>query len=1230
MKRKLLSAMFTAAALLLLIHTLSAQESVLQEERDFRFAEQLAEKKLYDLAAQQFSRFADLWPTSPRAPEALFRAAESLEALEAWQRAADTYLRLVLAYPEAANADKALFNRGKLLAQLGDPLQSALTLERIRLFMPKSELIPLALVSAAEQFRSAGETRQAYNAATAMLAQYPDSPHRNRALFLLAKLQRDARKPALALQEINRINTSRIETGQDIEITLMHGRLLNDLGRYAKADSVLETLLSVTVASDSLGAAACALVQSLYGRGQYIKAIAIAERALGRTLTNTDANRLRLYLGDCHAALGETAQALHSLAAIQADSLSPAESCKLAFRRGVLQQRAGEPALALPWFSQLLAKPDTLPGLERLQRQALRQQTRIFIELGNPGEALRLLRRQFDTNPNLRDLILLQRAEIERSLLRDPVSARQDYQLLSHFYPASPLVDEAALGVAACQESEGDVAAAIKSYANFIALYPASESIPQARARLLWLRDYAPKEASGRDQVLSRLLLAVGKPGPALDWAEEQIKRDHAFDAGLVLLRGILLRGSLKADEEVRLFCLAGLAHARLAGKLDLEGAHERAKLHADTLMQAAAWLRGHAGGMECGEEIERLAMLAKYRSLTAPLVRAAYADTLLARVPAGDSLEAPLRIGQARDWYRFAVDSSSAHWLNRAVAACSEMARRKDQPELQIEAAFLRSTIYAARQQPDSAIQVLQAALAGGTASPAASEAALKLAARLEEAGRLDEAAARYQEWLSRYYYAGHADSIRSRLCQIHFRQRQFDQARSCMAANDDGALFQDLAPYLEHPREDDLLWLSAQSWLLQQNLPAAITAFQTYLRANPDGRHRSDAMLALADLYLLDGNPEAAVGHLEALMSTAPGDSLYCVALSRTADLYYDRKEYAKAAPLYARLKGTASGDLQRSATAREVLCEYKQQNIARARQLADAFRKTWKDRKAEAQFLYEDGMFCLANKDFKAAEINLKELATRYKDLPDAADGEMGLARMYATLNNAEEALKILTNIPNKYSDPRILALAYINLGEFYYENRQLENCVTAGRKALEFTVQGPEQRRALELLITVFDDLRLWENAVILLRQYIAAYPDREETFNRRVQLGIFLINLKEYDRGIDQLKSLLPLADAESEAEIQYWIAKAYHERGEMTQAIIEYLKVRYTCRPSKLPWGTTALYEAGQTYVKLGNLANARKLFQQIVQEKGMGDQFGRVANERIREIDAMLAQKKG
>ena len=77
--------------LLLFPTLLPAQEGLLQEEKDFAFATQLADKELYDLAAQQFVKFADAWPTSPRAPEALFNAAENYEAIASFQRAADTY-----------------------------------------------------------------------------------------------------------------------------------------------------------------------------------------------------------------------------------------------------------------------------------------------------------------------------------------------------------------------------------------------------------------------------------------------------------------------------------------------------------------------------------------------------------------------------------------------------------------------------------------------------------------------------------------------------------------------------------------------------------------------------------------------------------------------------------------------------------------------------------------------------------------------------------------------------------------------------------------------------------------------------------------------------------------------------------------------------------------------------------------------------------------------------------
>ncbi len=1215
--------------LLLFNRLLPAQEGLFQEEKDFSFAVQLAEKKLYDLAAQQFAKFADSWPTSPRAPEALFNAAENYENIQAYQRAADTYLRLVMSYPEAANADKAFFNRGKLLALLGDPLNAAFTLERIRIFTPNSELIPLAMVSAAEQFRHAGEAQKAYSAAAAMVARYPDSPVRPRAFFLLARLQHDAGKPALALTELNRIGSARVENSLATQIALLRARILSELGRYSKSDSVLEVLVNTDAANDSIGAAACLLAQSLYSRGLYPKVIQVSERSLLRRIRPEERNQLRLCQGDSWASLGDPARALDVLSRIPHDSLNTLEAARLAFRRGMLQKRLGEPALALPWFSQILAQPDNLRGMASLQRLALQEQTSLLLELNNPGEALRALRLLFEKLPAHRDLILMQRATIVRTILKDPVSARQDYALLSTFYPASPLADDAALGLARCHDEAGDREAAIRAYQAYLALYPAAEEAGEAEKRLTWLRLYQPAGSPERDLLISQAIQAGGDSQAALAWAAQRIEKDHDYQSGLNILRFILANRREGEMDEGRLFYLAGLAHARLADKFTLEGDLPRAALHADSLEEVNHYLISRGAADQGSRTINRLALLASWNRIERPLIRAGSVDTLLARIQPSDSLATALKLEQAKIWYRFAADSS-VHWYSRAAAACAAIEAAHPQPRFRLENALLHSRILTAIQRPDSAIRIIESALDGGVISAQAADATLQLAALFEKANRNDDAALLYEDWLHTYGYAGRADSIRSRLCQIYFKQRQFDRARQCMSQYDEGSALQVLSPYLDRARNETLLWLSAQAWLLQRDIPAAITAFKEYIRFNPEGAHRREALLELADLYTLSGNPQAAAGHLEELVNASPRDSLAVVALMRTADLLYDQKQFREAALRYARIKSATDGAAQRQAALKEVLCEYKQKNLVRARQLADVFKKNYKERKAEALFLYEDGMICLENKDFPAAENLFKELSGKYRDLPEAADGEMGLARLYAVLNKTDEALKILTNIPNRYTEPAIVALSYINLGEFYYENRQLENCMAAGRKALESAPKGAEQQRAIALLVTVFDDLRLWDNAVVLLRQYIQDYPEAEDLFNRKMQLGVFLINLREYERGIDQLQSLLAQADAESEAEIQYWIARAYHERGDMNQAIIEYLKVKYVCRPSKLPWGTTALYEAGQTYVKLGNLVNARSLFQQIVREMGVGDQFGRVANERIREIDAALARQKG
>lgn len=1221
--------LFSAALLLLWSGgRLSGQEHLLQEEQDFRFAVQLADKQLHDIAALQFLKFADTWPTSPNAPEALFRAAESQEEIKAFDQAATTYLRLILGYPQSPVTDKALFNRGKLLAQLGDPLNAALTLERIRLFTPQSELVPLALTAAAEEFIRAGQPQQAFSAAQTLVMQYPDSPQLSRARYLMARMHRLGRKPSLALLELDKIPTERIDNSLAVQAGLLRGQLLSELGRYAQADSVFEVALNAPTVSDSTGAAAAALATSLASRGLLERAIQVCERILSRNLPEADRSRLQWIQGDCWTRMGDPGRALRLFNALNLAALTPSQQSRVAFRIGVLQERLGESALALPWFARVLMAPDTLPGLAALQRIALVRHTHLLVQLGNSAEALRILRLRFDDRPALRDQILLLRGDIQRTVLHDPPGALHAYGMLSEFYPASMLVDEAALGSAGCHEAIGDWQAAIRAYQRYLALYPAAEAAALAQRRLDLLQHYTANTADGGEAWIGQALLAGGNSRAALAWAAARIEKAHDYTAGLEILRQLPGSGALGAVPESRLVYLAGLCHLRLAEKSLLSGDPANARSHADSLLSLTGWLQQNAPAVAEHQQLDALAQTMAWRTISDLRAAALSSDSLAVTLP--DSLAAVVRLEGARISHRIARDSSSTLWLDRAAASMRYLSAMTLPRDLAFTRDLLQSQIFLARQQADSAITALRTALNRGGPAPGIVQAQLQLARLLEERQLEPEAIDIYRSWIAEHYYSRTADSVRVRLCSLYFKRQEFAAARECMQLHPEEAELNDLAPYLSTAVDEELLWLSAQAWLLQEDLPQAIVGFQEYLRRAPQGPHRGAAMITLADLYLRDHNPEAAAGHFTALIAAMPADSLGRLALVRYADLLYDQKQYREAALKYEQAKTTLSGDLQRQAAMRQVLCEFRLGNISRARLLADAFRKSYKDRKAEALFLNEDGLFCLTNKDFKAAESQLRELSSKYRDLPEGADGDMGLARMYAILNKPEEALKILAAIPEKYSDPRIIALAYVNLGEFYYQNRQLENCVTAGRKALEFASRGAEQQRAIQLLISVFDDLRLWDNAVVLLREYIRDYPQAEDTFNRRVQLGVFLINLKEYDRGIDYLRGLLPQADAENEAEIQYWIAKAYAERGEVAQAITEYLKVKYVCRPSKLPWGTTALYEAGQSYVKLGNLDNARTLFQQIVRELGVGDQFGRVANERIREIDALAAQQEG
>jgi tetratricopeptide (TPR) repeat protein len=208
-------------------------------------------------------------------------------------------------------------------------------------------------------------------------------------------------------------------------------------------------------------------------------------------------------------------------------------------------------------------------------------------------------------------------------------------------------------------------------------------------------------------------------------------------------------------------------------------------------------------------------------------------------------------------------------------------------------------------------------------------------------------------------------------------------------------------------------------------------------------------------------------------------------------------------------------------------------------------------------------------------------------------------------------------------SKYAGQPVVSRVYLNLGDHYYRSNQFDNAMLAFKKAMDDTSNLEVFSDAQRYLIRVYQALQLPDAALAMARDYLRRFPDAEDAFQKKIQIGINYQELKEYDRAIDQFRRLRTVADAENQAEIQYWIGKTYYQMGQFASAVHEFIKVKYQCPPTTLPWAATALYEAGLAYLRLHKPSEARQMFEKIVQTEGATSDLGRIARQRIDAIDA-------
>ncbi len=200
-----------------------------------------------------FRQLIAAYPDSPLVPDARFRLGELAYDRQQYAEAAAAY-EAALAVPKLAFADKLLYKLGWAREHLEQPEPALQAFDRLVREAATSELVPEARYRCGRLLQQLGRRDEAI----AALAQVPDGPFAEKALFLVGECQRAAGRHKEALEAYGQVLKRWPEGACRVPALLGRGHSLRANGANQDA---LEAYAAVVAATEAVEAAQAVLGQ---------------------------------------------------------------------------------------------------------------------------------------------------------------------------------------------------------------------------------------------------------------------------------------------------------------------------------------------------------------------------------------------------------------------------------------------------------------------------------------------------------------------------------------------------------------------------------------------------------------------------------------------------------------------------------------------------------------------------------------------------------------------------------------------------------------------------------------------------------------------------------------------------------------------------------------------------------------------------------------------------------
>jgi len=1178
---------------------------------EYLYALKLYEEKYFDLAAEQLERCLRDFPALAEADEAQYLLGEAYLRSGDPDRARAAFLRTAIVYPQSQRAPEALFKVGETLANAGRHLEAAQAFERVQGFYSGSLLAPLALQRAALEYSFAGEFSRSDDVSTLLIEKYPDAPAASR-----ARLERAAslidRGDLLTAEHYIRWVAER--SGMDslsARAWLALGRFHRDQFEFADATEAYRRCFEQFPRDPSAPLARLELADLQNVRGQ----TDLTLETLAPLVTSSDF-QIRIAsverLGDANYYRRDFEQAIAFY------DTAAAYSRTAAIKAGWTNELIGRKRAAFDRYLRAVNIDDSL-GLDARLRAAL-----LAFDLDMPERAAafwsEIVRKIEDLDQGDRIMLELARA---RARARQPGGSAAADTLLRR-WPFSPYADDALMIAARESFDKGNYAQAAQRCEDLLRRYPASELADSASRTIAFLQAFHLRGEGLIERMAELSSLPQNRTNPvrwALDWGDfyldlfkDPVKAVDQFDRAIddiaatsddrayALYRGgiaylLLARSALREQNDYSLAMYLDSATARSARLNKIESHSDRTR---DLACRLLLFQYESAPGDSALEVVIRQtdALLAKFD------LERTHPDNILYY------LEACRRTGR--------IDEVNFPRL-RTLAERTVEAGGQNRTNAEIRRWEARALARIGKR--GEAVETRRILVAEYQDTPAAAVVLLDLASDsgLTQRERLD-----YINLLkARYPYR--LDPVQFPLLEADLLDRM-ERPLEALA--------------LRERADQAAVWGQPHLTLLETPSPAfrveraralrrageftrAAEDLRVALNFDPAGPYAASALYELALLERSRDNHSAALNLIDTLVSRFPKSSEAAISLNLKPELYFGTGNYRAAQSALTALIAASDN--------RDSIYHYQTLNVAamlrldlidEAKNASNALYKTFKEHpdldNARAYLTLERGRSLERAKKWDEAREQYRTVREKYPLSVWADDAAFHTGSSLLDQGRNDDAAKAFERLVADHPESPIAPRGYLLLGKALYRAERHSEALAALRRVWENRRATTLWQPAFESLTTVYRELRFWDAALRLTREYLERFPNAPDALDRRMDIAQFHLELRDYDEAIRQYRPLLPLADAEREAEIQYYIGEAYSGKGDYRAAILEFLKVKVLGRKTKLDWGVTAIYQAGTCYEKLQDWEGAARMYQKIITEMGEASNYGRAAKQKL------------